>query len=318
MTKHFGVFLFVPLMSILFFFMYFIIFWQEEQVSYADFVTQKQINYAADAAVEELLYTGHLATDYATTFKNVQPDLGVNEFCIVMLESLNMPTTDKDITWYQDHYLKSIVVCAFDGLFVYDDKVYTTEGEHKFISSPKIPYFYTDEASGRQFTLNFGLTHGLSDDYDSTHGYRIKQSDKLPSSITEDVIYTSINNQVSDYLSESIGRAYGGNYDKNIQLPAFASTISGGQPIKNISLIGVVETPQMNKKKPNLCMAIGGARITTVDPIIGWTETSTGIQYYGPQSKVAKLGLNINVTKTFNSVYEAAIEGYHCYLPAYK
>lgn len=316
MSKHFGVFLFVPIMSILFFLMYFIIFWQEEQVAYSDFITQKQINYAADAAVEEMLYTGHLGTDYATTYKNVQPDLGMNEFCIVMLESLNMPTTDKDITWYQSHYLKSLIVCAYDGLFVYDEKEYST-GEHTFIATPKIPYFYTD-STGRQYTLNFGLKQGYSDDTSEGH-YNVHTIDDLPSSISVDEKYACINDMVSYYLAESVGRAYGGHHNKNIQLPAFASEISGGQPIKNISIIGVVETPNMNKKKPNLCMAIGGARIAEVDPIIGFTHNGTN--YYGPQSRVAaciSLEEMRNDIKAFNSEYEAAKAGYNCYLKAYE
>lgn len=314
MSKYFGVFLFVPLMSLLFFFMYFVIFWQEEQVAYADFITQKQINYAADAAIEEMLFTGHLGTDYATTYKNVQPDLGMNEFCIVMLESLDMPTTDKDIKWYQDHYLKSLIVCAYDGLFVYDEKEYTT-GEHRFVATPKIPYFYTDE-TGRQYTLNFGLKQGYSD---STEGgrYNVRPIENLPSHITEDQKYACINDMVSNYLAESIARAYGGHFNKNVQLPAFASEISGGQPIKNVSIIGIVETPETNKKRPNLCMAIGGARITEVDPIIGFNYN--GINYYGPQSKIAACNIPVDSSfKPFNSEYDAAKEGYNCYLPAYE
>lgn len=316
MSKHFGVFLFVPIISIMFFLIYFIIFWQEEQVAYSDFITQKQINYAADAAVEEMLYTGHLGTDYATTYKNVQPDLGMNEFCTVMLESLNMPTTDKDITWYQSHHLKSLIVCAYDGLFVYDEKEYST-GEHAFVATPKIPYFYTDE-SGRQFTLNFGLQQGYSDAV-VNGSYTVKAIDDLPSYITEDQKYACINDTVSYYLAESIGRAYGGHYNKNVQLPAFASEISGGQPIKNISLIGIVETPNMNKKRPNLCMAIGGARITDVDPIIGFELN--GVKYYGKQSRIKEtvpLDVMTGNVKPFNSEYDAAKDGYNCYLPAYE
>lgn len=317
MSKHFSIFLFVPLIAALFAMIYFVYFWQEEKVAYDDFILQKQINYAADAAVDELLLTGDLGTDYATTYKNVQPDLGVNEFCVVMLESMNMPTTDRDITWLQQHYVKSIIVCAYDGLYVYDEKEYAT-GEHGFVSTPKIPFFFTADG-GTQYTINFGLKQGYSDSI-SEGKYRVNAIDDLPSSISTDQKYACINDMVSYYLQESVSRAYGGHDGKNVKLPAFASEISGSQPVKNISVIGVMEAQNVNKKVPNLCMAIGGARIVDVDPIIGFQIYNDNVQYYAPQSKAASLGSQIKAStiKPFNSEYEAAKNGYHCYLQAYE
>lgn len=313
MSKHFSLSLIVPLIAILFFLMYFIQYYREEKIAYEDFILQKQINYSADAAVEEMLLTGDLGTDYATTYVNVQPDLGVEEFCLVLLSNLDMSGTDKNIEWLKQHYIKSIVVCAYDGLYVYDEREYTNN-TYDFLPTPKIPYFYTDEY-GTQYTLNFGLQEGYSDSA-SGSSYRVNAIDDLPGHITRDQKYACINDTVSYYLQESISRAYGGHYNKSVRLPAFASTISAGQPIKNISLIGIVETNNSSKSKPDLCMAIGGARIVETDPIIGFTLNGTN--YYAPQSKAALVGVTAPINKSFTSEYEAAGEGYNCYLPAYE
>ena len=292
---------------------YFIYFWQEERIAYDDFILQKQINYAADAAVEEMLMTGDLGTDYATTYVNVQPDLGVDEFCTIMLECFDMPTTDHDKAWVQNHYIKTLIICAYDGLYVYDMKEYATH-EHAFLPSPKIPYFYTD-FDGTQYTLNFGLEEGYSDGHKEGN-YRVNAIGKLPSSITDDQQYAQINDMVSYYLQESLARAYGGDSEKTVQLPAFASEISGGQPIKNISVIGVLETDDNSKHKPNLCMAIGGARIVETDPLVCFYIN--GVPYYAPQSRVSGFVGDNAIVKTYTSEYDAAKAGFNCYLPAYE
>lgn len=321
MSKHFGVSLWVPLITIVFLMLYFIMFWQEELVAYEDFTLQKKVNYAADAAVDEMLYTGDLGTDYATTYKNVQPHLGVQEFEVVLLESLGMPTTEKNRDWLEQHYLKSVVVCAYDGLYVYDERQYET-GKYDFVYTPKIPYFYQDD-SGQNFTLNFGYKEGYSDFYDGTT-YHVNSIADLPSSITEDQKKTAINNQVGWYLQESIARAYGGDgteYSlKSIKLPAMGSEISAAQPIANISFIGVVETDNSSKKTPDLCMGIGGARITEVDQIIGFELG--GVKYYCPQSKAEELfGNNVSAitnVQLFTDEYTAAKNYYNAYLAAYE
>lgn len=320
MSKNLGVSLWVPLITIVFFLLYFIYFWQEERVAYEDFTLQKKVNYAADAAVDEMLFTGDLGTDYATTYKNVQPDLGVQEFEIVLLESLGMPTTEKNRDWLEQHYLKSVVICAYDGLYVYDEREYET-GKYDFVYTPKIPYFY-QHSDGTNYTLNFGLKEGYSDSWDGTN-YRVNSIGDLPNDITYDQKMTAINNQVSWYLQESIARAYGGDVgdyaQKSVRLPAVGSEISSGQPIKNISFIGVVETDNSSKKTPNLCMGIGGARITETDQIIGLTIG--GVKYYCPQSKAQLHGLatdsGTNIVM-FTDEYDAAMHDYNCYLPAYE
>lgn len=313
MSKHISLALFVPIMFIIFFCIFNYQIVVNENQAFENFCMEKLADYAADAAVEEILYTGDLGMDYADDHIDVQPDLAVREYCHVMLLGLQMSTTDYNMEWLQSHHLKTMIICAYDGFYVYQDMERYT-GEFEFVSTPKIPYFYTAD-DGTQYCINLGLKEGRWDSV-SNGSYRVNSTDTLPSSVTEDIQLTAINNQVSMYLQHAVSVAYGGHYGKSYELPAFASEISGGQPINNITVIGVVDTNDKTTSRPNLCMSIGGARVVSSDPIIGFTMN--GVNYYAHQSKLAgRLDPSL-VNRQFNTVYDAAKAGYNFFLEAYE
>lgn len=313
MSRHVSLSLVVPIMFLIFFFIFNYQIVVTENQAFDTFCMEKIANYAADAAVEEILFTGDLGMDYADDHIDVQPDLALREYCYTMLLGMQMSTTDHNMEWLQSHNLKTFIVCAYDGFYVYQDAEQYT-GDFAFISTPKIPYFYT-APDGTQYCLNLGFKEGRWDSIDGS-GYRVNATDVLPSSVTYDIQLTAINTQVSQYLQHAVSMAYGGNYGKNYYLPAFASEISGGQPIKNITVIGIVDTNDKTTSRPNLCMSIGGARVVESDPILGFTLN--GVKYYAHQSKLVGRLDPALVNKNFNTVYDAAKAGYHFFLQAYE
>lgn len=314
MSKHVSLTLFIPIIFIIFLYIYDYAIIKNESQAFEDFVMRKLANYASDAAVEEILFTGDLGMDYADDHVDVQPDLAMREFCYMMLTGLQMPTTEQNIKWMQSHHLKVLMVCAYDGFYMYQ-YVERAKGDYDFVCTPKIPYFYTD-VDGTQYCLNLGFTQGRWDTSLGGNNYRVNAIDDLPSHITHDVQLTAVNNEVSKYLQYGVSIAYGGHDGKTYALPAFASEVSGGQPVNNITVIGVLDTNDATLSRPNLCMSIGGARIVSDDPILGFELNGT--KYYGHQSKLQNFISPDIVSRQFNSVYDAAKQGFNFFIRAYE
>ena len=313
MSRHLSIALVIPFIFVIFMWMYNYQIVTNETQAFEDFTMRKLANYAADAAVAELLYTGDLDQDYSKDSIVVQPDLALQEFSNIMLIGLGRQTTPSDIEWLTSHHLKTFMVCAYDGMYLYQSEEDYT-GDYQFISSPKIPYFYTAN-DGTQYCLTLGLKKGRWDEI-TADGYRVLSLDDLPSEITEDIQLTAINNQVSEYLQYAVSRSYGGHLGKSYELPSFASEISGGQPVNNITVIGVLDTNDATTSRPNLLMSIGGARIIQRDPVLGFELN--GIKWYAHQSKINGIVPETSVEKQFSSTYDAAKSGYNMYLPVYE
>lgn len=317
MSRYISIGLIIPILFLIFVNIYEYQIIVNENAEFEDYTYKRISNYAADAAVEEILFTGDLGTDYADGQIDVQPDLAVREYCNTILLGMGMPTTDYNIEVLEASNIKCMIVCAYDGFYVYANRDLMT-GRMGMVSTPKIPYFYTSD-DGTQYCINLGLEKGRWDSIDSG-SYRVNAMDNLPSNVTVDRQLTAINQQVSDYLQFEVSNAYGGYYGRNYLLPSFASEINGAQAVQGITFIGIIDTNNASIDNPNLCMSIGGARIVDTDPILGFVKDdgSVSVKYYAPQSKLVGRIPEVCIRRQFMTEEEAAKEGYNCYLPAYQ
>lgn len=287
MTKTLNVVLFVPLLYAVFFLLYWIPIYQNELVAFDEYVLEKQVNYAADAAVEELLNTGNLDQDYHNldksdpTFEdidtsaiiNVEPDLAVEEFASMLCANFEMLPTEYNLNYVKHKYIKALLVCAYDGVYGYWSQP-VADGIYDFVSTPKMPYFYTENegtVSQKQYCINLGYTYGYSDSTDGGK-YSLKKFNLI--NIPADVQKTAINNQVGELLNYALMESYKPTtFNKKYSIPALGSTIQGQQPISNITVLGVVEGQATSSASAITAECIGGARITTADRVIGYTFT---------------------------------------------
>lgn len=259
----------IPLLYMCFFLIIWIKIYNNELIEFDEFVLEKQVNYAADAAVEELLMTGDTDQDYNKgEYIVVEPDLALQEFTSIITEDFNLVPTEFTNAQVQEQYIKALVICTWDGFYTYWYQPKDSQNIRGFVGTPKVPYFYTDK-DGRQYCLNLGFETAYSDNGLSGDDYKINNIGKID--IPKHIQLTSINNQVADALNYALIQAYGGSSTFTVDIPALASDVSGKQPVDQITVLGVVEGQSVVNSSAVIAECIGGAQITKADPVIGVT-----------------------------------------------
>lgn len=327
MSKTSNLVIWVSLLYAAFFLIYWVRIYQNELVAFDEFVLDKQVNYAADAAVEELLETGDTDQDYNKgDYMVVEPELAVIEFTSILAEDFNLVPTDYTRQMIQEKYIKTLLVCTWDGVYAYWYQPKNSTNEYGFVGTPKIPYFYTDEDTGVQYCLNLGLEKAYCDTGYSGD-YKLNKYETITPPIPKDIQLTAINNQVASILNYTLIQAYGGNNRTAYEIPALASDVSGAQPVDRITVIGVIEGQAESASTVITAECIGGAQIIQADPVIGvklrfnggtvanvyayssWWKTHgcpVGCSFADGASSITETN-----TQYFDTPFEAAEHGYY-------
>lgn len=333
MSKTSNLVVWVALLYAALFMIYWIQIYQNELVAFDEFVLDKQVNYAADAAVEELLMTGDTDQDYNKgDYMVVEPELAVIEFTSILAEDFNLVPTDYTRQMLQEKYIKTLLVCTWDGIYAYWYQPKNDTNEYGFVGTPKIPYFYTDE-NGKQYCLNLGMEKAYSDTADQQSNYKLNPYEEMVPQIPKDVQLTAINNQVAELLNYTLIQAYGGANRTAYEIPALASEVSGAQPVDKITVIGVVEGQAESSSTVITAECIGGAQVVAADPVIGvtikytsgmtakvyayssWWKTHIG-EVFSANSNIASFSngstdITTASTEYFDTPFEAAEHGYY-------
>lgn len=332
MSKTSNLVVWVALLYAALFMIYWVQIYQNELVAFDEFVLDKQVNYAADAAVEELLMTGDTDQDYNKgEYMVVEPELAVIEFTSILAEDFNLVPTDYTRQMIQEKYIKTLLVCTWDGIYAYWYQPKNDTNEYGFVGTPKIPYFYTNK-DGKQYCLNLGLESAYCDTADEST-YELKPYDLIIPTIPKDVQLTAINNQVAELLNYTLIQSYGGNNRTAYEIPALASEVSGSQPVDKITVIGVVEGQAESASTVITAECIGGAQVTAADPVIGvtikytsgveakvyayssWWKTHIGQVFSGTNIEGFKPGNTHDITSAdteyFDTPFDAAKAGYY-------
>lgn len=328
MTKHLHIVLWIPLMFAVLFFIFWIRIYQNENIAFEKFVFEKQSNYATDSAIAELLVASNLNQDYADgDFITLEPTLATRDFSHTFCINFGYIPTEDNMKKVLDENVKTMVICVYDGVYAFYPMDTETHG-YELAQSPKIPYFYTSE-SGQQFALTLGLDKGYWDYMDGS-SYKLNKYDTIPAGIrpSKDRQLTAINDQVADIVNWSLYESYDrGGSEKQISLPAIADTVRGDQPVNRPTIISVVEGNARSFASAVTAETIGGSRLEETDHLIGLKlhgaviggETLSG-KFYAYESWWKKhphivqqytSSGNLSNGKYFDSVYDAAREGYN-------
>lgn len=279
MSKVTHLVLWIPLLFSAFYLIFWIKIVQNEKVAFDEFVLEKQINYAADAATEELLMSPKLSQDYAEEgYVCIEPDLGKDEFISIMEYSMGYIPSDFNESLFANKYLRALVICGWDGYYAYW-KQEVDDGEYDLVRTPKVPYTY--EKDGIQYSLNLGLESAFHDsNYTGTHqnAYGPSKCEPFENILdyekdgkeppTRDEQLQAINTQVGDALNYALYHSYSqGHMLKNYEIPDMASEVKGSQPVNKITVIGVVEGPATSAFTTVAAGCIGGARIVANDDV---------------------------------------------------
>lgn len=324
MTKVIHIVAWVPLIYAAFFLIFFIRIYQNELVSLDEYILEKQVNYAADAAVEELLYTSHLDQDYNKgDYITIEPKLAVDEFTSIMCYYYDMIPSDYSYNYIKQHYFRALLVCAWDGVYACWNQESNVQKEYDFIMTPKIPYHYYEKMENghlREVIVNLGMekAYWLETELDATGKVgKVELHQYKETKLDPDVVLTNINDQVGDLLNYALYQSYSGGTGsgKAYALPALASSVKATNAVDKITVLGVIEGKASSLTSTITAECLGGARITANDPIIGYTTTDYG-KIYAKQSfwKENLIPPYSGQPAYFDSIFEAAQNGYNDYL----
>lgn len=324
MTKYVHILLWVPLLYGVLFFILWVHIYQNDIISFEQYVLNKQVNYAAESAIDELLSSGHLSQDYNhSDFQTYEPELARRDYAATLAMDMGATPTDNIITNICNTKIRAMLVCVYDGIyFYYPQKTETNTFE--LTQSPKVPYFYTSD-SGQQFCLTLNPDKGYWDSGDNAGSYSLHDYDKYPDNIkpSQSQQALAINNQVGDILNWALFESYAsskGKRDVQIEIPAIANTVKGDQTVNAPTVIAVVDGVEKVFSTYLTAQAIGGAQIEDPDHIVGYTLNNAVIngvsftgKYYAKSSwweKHISLMSNASDGHYFDDVYEAARSGY--------
>lgn len=288
-------------------FVHFTNYYQEAQREYEEHELDVSVNYAVDAAVEEMLTsTVDLKLDYADfEFVQVDPEIALETYCEVLLSNLGYAITDENVQMIKTSNTPAFIVAGYDGYYVGQPIKISNAGTRDLLFSEKKPYSYYDEASDTYYSLNLGG----KDCKVIRNGVITKEKNPLTLANTRE----KINSQVTADFMKAV-------YDNNmaqvdllseIYVPGELTIVSRTNPIKTPTVMAYLNNIQLSPGKPIESFAIGGARLTHTDFVGGYTRVVDGVtrKYYCP-TRLKPDG--IEFIKIFEKAEYAAEEGYYC------
>ena len=321
MSRTIQLFYWVPVLFLMIYMATFYVVLDREVDRFNNDMLQKQVNYASDAAVLEAITTNSDAQlDYSNNRVEVDPDVCKREFVMTMLGNLGVSVTDKTIENFENTAIMSLQVCMYDGVYTYYNDRYAVRdiasgalhNGFKLVSTPKIPYFYEPVTEPNvQYALTFDndMAYKLyvqpSEDVVDKYNIKINTVPVPISTVTRDRQLTVINNTVSEYMNYALVKSYrNDSIIKSYKIPAFASEVSGAQPVRDVNVIGIVDLASYGVTSDYIVMGVGGSRITKGDPVV--TYVRNDVRYWNYTSKCGDLSLLTDV-KTYDTEYQAVI-----------
>ena len=321
MNRGFGFILAIPVFFIAVMFLLEVQYIQEEQRLYEEYVVNFAIDYATEAAAQELLEQTDLGVDYQDWGRiNVDPNAAKDTFEAVMLLSYNFPLTQKAHEMLESSYLPLFCVAAYDGYYVYElDK--NDKSLYNLWSTHKIPYGM-ERDDGAYFAFNLGLENLRKLDNGHLTIERVDANGFGPN----DVLYY-INSVVSDDLTWRFQEyLHQHAYDKNnpfvenniIYLPMSLTRMTSVNAIKGPTVFALIDNWDLNTTHEVSAFSIGGAVLEPARMVAGYTIN--GQRWYCYADLLPEYGTpafnSLNIDNLFVSVTEAAKAGYY-YDPVY-
>lgn len=272
------------------------------------------VNYAVDAAVEEMLIDSQdLKLDYADfEFVAVDPEVALRTYCEVLLENLGYAVTDENIMMIKSQNTPCFLVACYDGYYVGLPTVINSAGAIDIIFSEKKPYFYEATVDGehRIYSLNMGLK-----DCKWINDAGVVTKGDIP--ISKEEVTVLINQQISKDFMAAVYEGNQGQVDlkHEIFIPNVTTITTRTNSIKTPSVLAYVNNFWLGAGAPIESFAIGGARLVHTDFVGGYIDPQTGRRSYCPTRCKTD---DIEFIHIYEKPEYAAEHGYYCDITRYK
>ena len=113
--------LWVPLLYAVLFFIFWVRIYQNEVISFEEYVLEKKVNYAADSAIDELLAgSGDTNQDYANQdYETLEPGVAVDDLAHTLCLDFKLIPTETTLALVKNKYIRTKVFCVYDGVYAY-------------------------------------------------------------------------------------------------------------------------------------------------------------------------------------------------------
>lgn len=278
------------------------------------------IDYAVDAATDQLLATPDLGLDYGDEGRiDLDPQAALDVFVDTFLMNYSLSVSDANREWVKANFMPVFVVATYDGYYmatmmetssavgVPENTPIDVDQTMQFL--PKMAYKYVD--GGASYALNFG-----ANDYIRMAGAAMTKGTGFPPGlVSKEEVLAEINKVISTdiaYMIESINEA-NPNYANAFFIPSGATKLSGANMLEGPSVLAIVQNVQINTTRPISGFSIGGGKVTAARYIVGYTRV--GVKYYAYADQIPAATV---VEGIYSSPKEAAESGYFPDLEYYQ
>lgn len=277
-------------------------FVQYQRDAFSEFrrlVLDTNINYAVEAAVDEMVEESRdLMVDYGYfEYLSCDPDTALDTFCSMYLESRGMIDNEENRAWVTATYCKAFLVAVYDGYYVGSPTVINASWAHDILFSAKQPYLYKDGNTYYSFNLSRQSCRRLRNG--------LLENIELPEMFTEQDVRTIINGQISDALTSAVGEAMQWHNTETIYVPSSFSEIVHTNPIDTTTVLVYMSDLPAGYGRTTDSFAIGGARVQH-ERFVG-CYSKNGVKMY---QYVDLLDSSYDLIETFETAMEAAEHGY--------
>ena len=308
MNRILSLFLIIPLLFAMGLIFIYYQFCSAKNEAMAQLRLQYAINYCTDDAADAMMDVDDLGMDYVDWDKaDIDPDLAVNEFVDTFLLNYDYIPTKELRDMVKLAYIKSFVVCVYDGYYMYAPQVVNDEGDFDLVASMKQPYVYKN--GSKSYALNLSNRDSYSFD-----GSDIRC---VPSPVDKGTCLSIINGQVSTAITQQMDALYSNGWTSKVNLLAGTTKIQSSNAVRNPTVIALLDEIDIDKGFRQTAFGLAGSAVQHFRPIAGYVRN--GVKYYCyadmlPESITNKGSMYIK--DTFASPREAAEAGYN-YDPMY-
>ncbi len=311
----------MPLLFFVLFMSYWIVITSNSYTELEEYILGKQVNYATDSAIGEMLEFSTTDVDYNDgEFIIVEPELALTDFSYIICWDFGLTPTEENRKYVQDKYIRTFAVCAYDGIYAYWNQKDETNN-WSLVQSPKIPYFYTDERTGIQYALTLNYEKGYQDNGQSNDDYRMMRYNIYQNRPSNDRQNSAIDTQIENILNWCLAQSYAeGKSDIKVEIPiVHVSYRTGAKAVESPTVMCIMEGKTTIWGTQPIAEALGGSALEDAIHCAGYVyngEQVDGVPLYGkfyaketwfkehPSWKAA------STPKYFDSPYEAAKAGY--------
>lgn len=265
-------------------------------------VQDVQVNYASDAAVDEMLmYSEDLSMDYNDMdFAKLNPEVGVDTFSTIMVKSKGISLSSDNLTNVRANNIKSVVVAALDGFYLGSPKQFNSSGAYDLVFMNKMPYMYKDGV--KTYTLNMSYKNSLL--------FSNNSITRVTAPINEKQQRIIISQRITEALMSEVYKQTDNNMMESIYIPPEITALNSTNPIDKITFLCYYEDDFGFYGTNNQSFGIGGSRVTR-QRVVGVYNMNYGDGMRPYYIFMDKLPTGYTVNKIYESSEEAARHGYY-------